>query len=574
MFTRSFVLLLLLLATGWAVQAQAGQHFPYRAYIKEDGVSVRSGPGEDYYASLELPRGQYVDVYRHDPGGWCAIRPPAGSFSWISGKYLELEDDRIAKVIGNHVAVRVGSSQSTLRDVIQVRLDQGEKVEVLESRRLGGSEGEIWYKIAPPAGEFRWVSKQFLDLSPPEPVAVEPPASADESDVLDDAADADLTDRDEPLTSTDESYADDSEADYSDETPRVPLRALRTRSRETAEPRRLRSAPRAARRVSASSDRVASRRRRDTIDREGDDDESYLGAYVDTGPDDARYDDLDDNLDDVDYLGGYDEQDAEQDVEFARYEDYDSRLLDASPDIDGTRDPAAAATERASMASEPAPQNRRFRRWDEYVVADSRPAMTQRVRSEVDADEPPPSGDPTVEYDQIEWALSKMMARDTAEWEFQTLQQRAENLHESAESALDRARARALCKKISRLAEIQARHDGLALTQSETSRRNRQLALAIDRGTLDRPDRDAGPRYDGAGRLTRVLSREVGTPPYALLDDEGSVRYYVSPAPGVNLKRYEGQQVGVIGTIGFLPAQKAQHVTVKQIIETEGPLTR
>ena len=37
----------------------------------------------------KLKRGAEVEVYRHDPGGWCAIRPVEGSFSWVSARYVK-----------------------------------------------------------------------------------------------------------------------------------------------------------------------------------------------------------------------------------------------------------------------------------------------------------------------------------------------------------------------------------------------------------------------------------------------------------------------------------------------------
>ena len=50
------------------------------------------------------------------------------------------------------------------RDVIQVRLHKGEVVEVLEPRRnAAANPPTAWYKIAPPAGEFRWISGRFVD---------------------------------------------------------------------------------------------------------------------------------------------------------------------------------------------------------------------------------------------------------------------------------------------------------------------------------------------------------------------------------------------------------------------------
>jgi len=53
--------------------------FPYQAIIGANSASVYSGPDEVHYATDELPAGEVVVVYRHDPNGWCAIQPPAGS---------------------------------------------------------------------------------------------------------------------------------------------------------------------------------------------------------------------------------------------------------------------------------------------------------------------------------------------------------------------------------------------------------------------------------------------------------------------------------------------------------------
>jgi uncharacterized protein YgiM (DUF1202 family) len=140
--------------------------FPYKAYVISDGVQVRSGPGEDYYATDRLKAGDQVEIYRHDPGGWYAIRPPVGSFSWVSGRYIDKPNrDHVATVSGQRVAARVGSRISDTRDVIQVRLQKGEAVEIVgtQSGSEGQNEGSVWYKIAPPSGEFRWIQGKYVD---------------------------------------------------------------------------------------------------------------------------------------------------------------------------------------------------------------------------------------------------------------------------------------------------------------------------------------------------------------------------------------------------------------------------
>ena len=99
--------------------------FPYKAYITSDDVHVRSGPGMNYYATDTLKQGQTVEVYRHEPGGWCAIRPPEGSFSWISTHFLKPTHDRLAVVTEEGAAARIGSKFRDTRDVLLRAAAQG-----------------------------------------------------------------------------------------------------------------------------------------------------------------------------------------------------------------------------------------------------------------------------------------------------------------------------------------------------------------------------------------------------------------------------------------------------------------
>src|SRR5688500_1613494 len=80
--------------------ARAAGDFPYVAYVIEADTYVRSGPGNQHYPTGQLPAGYAVEVYRHDDGGWCAIRPPEGSFSLAPAHQLRILDSRTAEVTG------------------------------------------------------------------------------------------------------------------------------------------------------------------------------------------------------------------------------------------------------------------------------------------------------------------------------------------------------------------------------------------------------------------------------------------------------------------------------------------
>jgi hypothetical protein len=135
---------------------------PVSAKVITPGAAVHSGPGDNYYLTDTLPEGEQVEVYRRRDDGWCAIRPPADSFSWVFASNLQLDDEGLAKVTKDNAASRVGSRLSSHRDVVQVRLRKGETVKVLGKDDAGS---ETWYKIAPPAGEFRWVAANCLAIA-------------------------------------------------------------------------------------------------------------------------------------------------------------------------------------------------------------------------------------------------------------------------------------------------------------------------------------------------------------------------------------------------------------------------
>lgn len=153
----------------WLLLASAarGLDFPYVAYVNATDVYVRSGPGRDYYPTDKLPKGARVEVYRHDPGGWMAIRPPRGSFSWVKSRQLDVLEDDLAAVNSERVVARVGSKFSNVRDVIQVRLEQDEKVELIEPPAADSP----WCRVAPPAGEFRWIFAKYVERQLPEQLA-------------------------------------------------------------------------------------------------------------------------------------------------------------------------------------------------------------------------------------------------------------------------------------------------------------------------------------------------------------------------------------------------------------------
>ena len=141
--------------------------FPYQAIIGANLASVYSGPDEVHYATDELPSGEVVVVYRHDPNGWCAIQPPAGSFSLLPEAAVEKIEDGYGVLIQDQVQAWVGTRLGSVdKPLWQVKLRTDEEVEIIGEASWPSPDGHstVWYQISPPAGEFRWVRMADLKI--------------------------------------------------------------------------------------------------------------------------------------------------------------------------------------------------------------------------------------------------------------------------------------------------------------------------------------------------------------------------------------------------------------------------
>jgi uncharacterized protein YgiM (DUF1202 family) len=143
--------------------------FPYDAKLIS-AAQVRCGPGSEHYVTQTLPAGAEVEIHRQDPDGWLAIRPPAGSFSWVKAARLAAAGETLARVKQEETVAWVGTSEpGAAEHKWQVRLKRDEIVEVLgrrELRVLPEYPPEEHCRIAPPSGEFRWIHK--MDVAEPE----------------------------------------------------------------------------------------------------------------------------------------------------------------------------------------------------------------------------------------------------------------------------------------------------------------------------------------------------------------------------------------------------------------------
>ena len=131
--------------------------------IAVDNANILANPSPNSYRTGTISKGRYVEVYFREANGYCAVRPPQGSFSWINGKFVVEEGDKLGKIVspnGKSIPSRVGCESLYESKVVQIGLKNGQKIRILDKIQL--SDNSVWYKIAPPPGEFRWIDGKNL----------------------------------------------------------------------------------------------------------------------------------------------------------------------------------------------------------------------------------------------------------------------------------------------------------------------------------------------------------------------------------------------------------------------------
>jgi hypothetical protein len=156
------------------------QFEPYDVYVDQEQVVARCGPGGEYYRTDPLRHGQKLEVYLEAEKGWLGVRPPEGSFSWVTADAIQLDrSGKIGKVIEDGTLSWIGTHLGKARKYLwQVQLAAGETVTILGRAEREGPDGpQLWYRIAPPAGEFRWVHRDQVVENPEELLRDKPKAS-------------------------------------------------------------------------------------------------------------------------------------------------------------------------------------------------------------------------------------------------------------------------------------------------------------------------------------------------------------------------------------------------------------
>lgn len=168
---RGWIIALSLLGPGAAL----AETFPYTATVTSLNVAARSGPSFGTYPTERLLKHTQVEVQRTEGAGWAAIHPTREAFNWLPASAVKLSTDRKAgEIVVDRAPAYIGSNVRKIDEhVSQSDLKKGDTVRVLaeKSSSRGAGKPELWLKIAPPAGEVRWVQTKHLSTDSPELLA-------------------------------------------------------------------------------------------------------------------------------------------------------------------------------------------------------------------------------------------------------------------------------------------------------------------------------------------------------------------------------------------------------------------
>jgi hypothetical protein len=505
------VLLLGSAASGLSAADRPDGQFPYVAYVIEADTYVRSGPGSEHYPTGQVSAGYAVEVYRHDGEGWCAIRPPEGSFSLAPAHQLRILDSRTAEVSASGVVARVGSSLGEQRNAVQVLLERGEAVQLAAPP----IPGEPWVKITPPAGEFRWIASRRLSRTPPVEGSAPRPSNWVASPGGAKPMGASVN---SPAVSQETTAPGADGFAHLQNTSAVVTNAASTDAYPAWHPESVSSPSLAA---SAPADQI------NVV--AGSPAEVVLAQHqetagVATGQPRVRFPGMNSG-------GAVDPRVAEMQLRL-------SKIVVQPPtawQLSALREETAAL-----LAQEQSPQVRDQLRdlLDRVATFEAVQARYRATPSLATASNAPASaaaipGQPPAAPGQTNPAMTGQTA-----------------------DVLARVRA------------------DLGVDNSITPTPGVQPPVPSTGGlaAADKPAEEA--LYDAVGTLKPVVSRREQAPRYALVDDHGDVVTFVTATTDVNLQPFVGKRIGVRGNRGFMPEYRRAHVTASRVTPLEEKLVR
>ncbi|MEL7496728.1 MAG: hypothetical protein AAFN77_03915 [Planctomycetota bacterium] len=588
--TAAILVMAVCLDSARAYQAEINS---YQALISTPEATVRSGPGSVHYGTLKLERGDSVEVFRHDPGGWCAVRPPEGSFSMVPESTIKIVREGVGEVAIEDARAWVGTRLGPVEKPLwQVKLRKGELVSVIGEMSYPNPEGysTVWYQIKSPPGEFRWIKIDELeplygelpepDREPaethtsarpaanqpdgPNEVQRAPQREAPSENIRQSKPQPDLNTRDDRVIGsalragrTESTSPLDSASRLTPPSPRPQqIRQLDS----TREPSRI-SSSNAIDVPSSLAARISPNVVRADFDSNSSGDSVDEPVRLIAAQQDVV---LPQNQEGVNQgwrpsrraLG--DRQNVSSNSEPSSVGDTASRWRDAPADnFSAAATPNWNQTNNSTDTSQSPGNLNRTDRFADATQNDT--VLANQLQLARLAPIPGSYREMTATIVQLESELTREMINgDPSTWNLDPLVFRARQLRQSTTTPQQQINLDRLLLKMQNCQQLRAQFGSDASSSANATPLNGLSAV--------RANSDSGSGFDATGWLNE-LKRDQGTlrSTYVLQDANGKITHHIEATPGLNLDRYLKKKVGVIGQRGYHQRLKLDHVLVTRV---------
>lgn len=560
---RSFVFATISLFAALA-SAQSDLGFePYTVFVAEESAHARCGPSGDYYRTDPLRHGQALEVYAETDDGWLGIRPPDDSFCWIPADAVETEPNSDeAVVVEDRTVAWIGTHLGRARKYRwQVQLAKGESVAIVgKSEREGPDGPQLWYRIVPPSGEYRWVHRdQVVDNSEELVASIRSQPSGEEIEFLGSGPTRPRIETTRMIRGASEPRQqptdDFNNASSSRRTTSIQQSGQSIMSQSAA------NAPQQpAESWAASENRVASnqspQRPAAIVPPPVRDD---VPAPAPTAPSVTEAMKKGGLLASVEFLGrpklleigasepAPDRNDIASDGNWVSGSARPS--LSPAPgqfqlNPPGAIMPASAISTNPNAIVTASLQQPVAQPKPAVVVPAARIAQIQAETRNADVD-------------RLSLILSRLMASQATAAEVEPLAQAAANLANTSLDSVIAGRARLLAERIEQYRRVASRRDGAAVISMANP-----SVVPTSASSYGPAESNNGLAYSGF--LVQVYSTRSNSPPFALTDNTGKTIAYVSPTPGVNLRPHLNSKITVSGQQGYLTGLNTPHIVAVQ----------
>jgi len=619
------------LATG--VSAQSEETFqPYDVYVDQDEVVARCGPGGNFYRTDPLRHGQRLEVYLETSDGWLGVRPPENSFCWVPADSIAMDrSGNLGRVTEAGTLAWIGTHLGKARKYMwQVQLSKGEEVTVLGRAEREGPDGpQMWYRISPPAGEFRWVHRdQVVDNPemllrdkprPGEMLAMGVPTPLDDDIEPLDILQPTKKKPQKGLMATAKSILLNGAEEYSpataSEVAGAPLRPMNDRGAIPIAANAVNSDLSFAQSQSLAAQTAETENYSQSVQTQFDQPQGMQVQYdlaagrraVGSGVVDSGYADQQianqqtanqqiaratqpplmsiANQSTVRTIGAVDDETSgngasqavgptASDANWVRGSARPTRPIAGAGSVNPQTGQPLQIPLPPDQSQSPLPPHMLM-----PSRQDSQPNPAQSAPSDgfQSAEARLPAAIVGGNVDSLQLELSRRMVAGAPAADVEPARQAAVRISQTDVSETERQRARLLVQRIEQYQSIARRRDG----DQPSSAVSTLQAAARSAGTVTIPPGQVmlsgggptgtGPTTGGTtaggpssleavGYLVQVYSARPDSPPFALTDATGKTTHYVSPMPGVNLRRYLNQHISIGGQSGYETGLDTPHI--------------